>query len=383
MRKISAYVHFPWCEKKCPYCDFTSYRATSDEIPQRAYTEAVLRELRERATDLGHAQLESIFFGGGTPSLWDASHLGSVVRSIIDAFAQRHGQLEVTVECNPYSLDHDKVTQLRDVGVTRLSIGVQALDSQRLSYLGRLHSGAQALDALRKARRVFEHVSADMIYGLPGLTCSDFVAELEHILATGVRHLSVYGLTIEPNTQFGHLHRKGKLPLAQEADVAETFLATREYLQTHGFAHYEVSNYAVDNYQSQHNNHYWRGGEYLGLGVGAVGCLAACGSSTCAMRYRNATAPKEYISAQHSAPIETETLDAETLMREALMLGLRTLTGIDLNALKHRLQRDLFAGREGAIERQLQRGNLIIEHHHLRVPPSRWLHLDGIVADLF
>jgi oxygen-independent coproporphyrinogen-3 oxidase len=376
----SVYVHFPWCLAKCPYCDFASVAIGRDDVPHERYADALVRELEARAPSLGGRRLVSVFFGGGTPSLWEASALGRVLAAIEGAFDERTSDVEVTVECNPTSLDRARAAALRERGVTRLSVGLQSLDAARLRFLGRLHDPAGALRALADALAELPRVSGDLMFGMPEQRPEDFVAEVETVLATGVKHVSAYALTIEPGTQFGALHAKGKLPLAPEESYAETFLRAREAFARAGLAHYEVSNYALPGEEARHNAHYWRGGDYLGLGAGAVGCLT--GSERHARRYRNEARPERYLE-RPGAEVFGEELSPEDRVREALMLGLRTARGLDLREVFERTGLDPRAGRERALERRIGRGDARIEGDRLLVPAERWLMLDSIVADLF
>ncbi|MCZ7681480.1 MAG: radical SAM family heme chaperone HemW [Sandaracinaceae bacterium] len=330
MRPTSVYLHFPWCLAKCPYCDFASAAIRRGEVPHDAYADAVLSELERRASALAGRRLTSVFFGGGTPSLWDAGALARVLSAVRAAFEEEEPGLEVTVECNPTSLDRAKAAALREAGVGRLSVGVQSLDAGRLRYLGRLHDPDGALRALRAASAEMPRVSADLMFGMPGQRAGDFEEELERVLETGVRHVSAYALTIEPDTQFGALHRKGKLEVARDDDYAETFARAEEVLARAGFSHYEVSNYAQPGEEARHNLHYWAGGDYLGLGAGAVGCLAEGAS---ARRWRNDPRPERYLERPGEEVFE-EPLEPEDRVREALMLGLRTARGVDLAALR-------------------------------------------------
>jgi putative oxygen-independent coproporphyrinogen III oxidase len=379
----SVYVHFPWCLQKCPYCDFASGTIRRAEVPHEAYADAVLRELewRSAAGELG--QLESVFFGGGTPSLWSGPALGRVLSGIIGAFQSSRSDLEVTVECNPSSLDARQAEALREAGVNRLSIGVQALDDERLRYLGRLHDAQGALAAVHAAQSVLPRVSADLMFGTPGQKPGQFLDEVARLLALGLSHLSIYALTIEPNTQFGELHRKGKLPLAKDDDYADTFLATERWLAEQGFAHYEVSNYARPGETARHNQHYWRGGDYLGVGCAAVGCSTSAPGK--ARRTRNQSQPELYMAVDELAGLcdFEEPLDAQAIVREGLLLGLRTEAGVDVKALAGRAGIDPRVSRETAIARAEQRGNLICDGDNWCVPKERWLFLDSIVSDLF
>jgi len=378
--ETSVYVHFPWCARKCPYCDFATEPIRANALPHEAYADAVLRELRARTPSLQERQLKSIFFGGGTPSLWDPKALKRTLAGITNAFEHVSDDLEVTVECNPSSLTHDSAALLREAGVGRLSIGVQSLRDRHLRFLGRLHDSERALAALEEATSEMPRVSADLIFGMPGQTLQELGEDIAKIADSGVRHVSAYALTIEEKTIFGSLHRAGKLRVAPEDLYADLFEHVERCFADLGWTHYEVSNYAADGEESRHNLHYWRGGAYLGLGAAAVGCLDQGPGR--AQRWRNDPSPQRYL-AQQMPEAEVEDLGPQEIVREAWMLGLRTLDGVDLAATEARAGLDPTAGREREIERAMARGNLTRVGNWLRVPRDRWLKLDGIVRDLF
>jgi oxygen-independent coproporphyrinogen-3 oxidase len=240
-----------------------------------------------------------------------------------------------------------------------------------------------ALAAVTAALAEVPRVSADLMFGMPEQSAADFLNELQQITDLGLRHLSVYALTIEPDTQFGALHRKGRLQLAPEGDFADTFIATDETLAVLGLGHYEVSNYAAPGQESVHNLHYWQAGSYLGVGAGAVGCLRQHGQG--GRRYRNHPNPKTYLEASSDGQreISTEALTAEDTLHEGLMLGLRTAGGVDIEHLSALAGQPVRTGRQQAIARQCELGNLVDTGTRLQVPRTRWLHLDSIVADLF
>jgi oxygen-independent coproporphyrinogen-3 oxidase len=387
VHRASIYVHFPWCLQKCPYCDFASRPSARGDVPHEAYADAVIGELEARREETRGRALVSVFFGGGTPSLWDARALGRVLDAARRAFAKEEDALEITVECNPSSLDREKAQALAAVGVNRLSVGVQSLDDARLRFLGRLHDGRSALTALEHALSAVPRVSGDLIFGQPGQSTEEVERELETLTKLGLRHVSAYALTIEAETPFGARARRGTLPLAKDDDVADAFLATRSALAARGLEHYEVSNYAVPGEESRHNLHTWRGGDYIGLGAGAVGCVSDA-ATRAAARWRNTPDPAEYIAAASARDLdamcaERETLSPAARVREALMLGLRTREGLDLRALRERTGVDPRDDRAEALERRIASGDLALEGDVLRVPPERWLWLDGLVAELF
>ena len=380
---ISVYVHFPWCLQKCPYCDFASATIRRPEVPHAGYADAVVAELQQRRAALAGKTLASVFFGGGTPSLWNADQLGRVLAAVRAACAAELPELEVTVECNPSSLDRERARALAAVGVNRLSIGTQSLDDAQLRFLGRLHDARGALRAIEDAMCEVPRVSADLIFGLPGQAPTVAADHARQLAALGLRHVSAYALTIEPGTQFGALQQKGRLPLALDEHVAEAFERVEAALGEHGLEHYEVSSYAQPGQRARHNQHYWRGGAYLGLGAGAVGCLHSAPGN--ARRYRNDPAPEKYAahSASREVEVSSEQLGAQELIREQLMLGLRTSDGIDLARAAELSGSDPLSGREAPLERAITRGDVIHDQHTLRVPHARWLHLDSIIARLF
>ena len=398
----SIYIHFPWCLAKCPYCDFVSYAADRADIDHVGYADAVLREAEGRARQLesrGRAlELGSIFFGGGTPSLWDPRELGRVLARLREIFPSRprDSELEISVECNPTSLDADRARALADVGVNRLSIGTQSLRAEQLKFLGRLHDPEGARRAIEAALASgIARVSTDLIFGLPEQSTEDARSQALTLAATGLRHLSCYQLTIEPGTQFGERKKRGLLPMADEAIVADAFLAIEEALEARGLRHYEISNYAVPGEEARHNLAYWRGDEYLGLGCAAFGFARDAQRSGHGLRWRNAIEPKRYVAATRAMKDDVlgegdgvsmfaEELDATALLRERIMLGLRLVEGVDLGAASADLGIDPWTPeRLRAIDRLVERKRLIRDGDVLRIPRAAWLFTDDIAARLF
>jgi oxygen-independent coproporphyrinogen-3 oxidase len=397
-QSLGVYVHFPYCLEKCPYCDFLSVKVERAEVPHREYADAVVAELDRRLPDLGaHDGLRSLFFGGGTPSLWNPAELGRVLARIRERLPSPSpgGEVEVTVECNPSSFDEDRGRALVDAGVNRVSIGVQSLDAGRLKFLGRLHDAGGALEAVRAARRAgVPRISTDFIFGVAGQSASDAVAELLTLQDLGITHVSAYALTIEPGTRFGALARKNRLPLLGEDAVAESFVAIHEALTSRGFAHYEISNYALPGHEAQHNLGYWRGHEYLGLGCGAWGTVTTAAGTR--VRYRNTPVPERYAaSAKDWAGAdltragagelvsEREVLSGESQFLERLMLGLRLTEGFDVEAAARETGVQAWTPRRlRAVEKLTARGQLRRTGARLEIPHDSWLLADGIIAEL-
>lgn len=398
-RTASVYVHFPWCLAKCPYCDFVSYATKREEIDHRGYADAVIHELERRAAAVGDRDwtVRSIFFGGGTPSLWEPVELGRVLRRARELLPCSE-DVEITVECNPTSLDRDRAAALGDVGVNRLSVGTQALRKDQLAFLGRLHDPDGALAAVRGALASgIARVSTDMIFGLPEQSPEDASAQAIALSELGLSHLSCYQLTIEPGTRFGELAKRGRLPLADDGRVAEAFLAIDEALGARGLAHYEISNYAKPGEEARHNLGYWRGDEYLGVGCGAYGFVRSEDGALPArgVRYRNAIDPRRYVEGAHAMrddaigegdglSMTSEPLDAETLLRERIMLGLRLADGFDLAAAAQDLGVEGWTAERARTAEQLEkRERLTRREGRAVIARDAWLWTDDTAARLF
>jgi oxygen-independent coproporphyrinogen-3 oxidase len=367
-----------------------SLPASRTSIPHAAYAQALVRELgaRRERLDGGYA-LRTVFFGGGTPSLWATPELGRVLEALLEAFEVSAEQVEVSVECNPTSLDLEKARALRDVGVNRLSIGVQGLDRERLQFLGRLHAPEEGLQAARAALASgVPRVSCDFIFGVAQQSPEAAATEARTLAALGSTHLSAYALTIEPGTEFGARAQKGRLPLLDDAAIADSFVAVSQTLEACGFEHYEISNYARDGHTAEHNLGYWRGRDYLGLGAGAWGTVHVSGER---LRYRNTPSPERYMHSSFTAPFSApgdtcavvEPMDAETSLRERLLLGLRLAEGVDLDTAASELGASPWpAERRRAHDTLTRQGRIENAGGRLRIPKRHWLFADGITSAL-
>lgn len=383
------YIHFPWCLSKCGYCDFYSLaipdRATIDH---EGYASAVISELEHRWRRSSFPRVTTIYVGGGTPSLWRPRAVKRVLDAAFSVFDAERSAVEVTVECNPSSFDREIAQGLRAAGANRLSLGVQSLDNQQLAFLGRRHDSKQALEALSIALNCgIEQISADLLFGLPGQTLADELAQIVEIAALPLSHVSAYALTIEEGTPFGRLAQQGRLPLAVDERVADAFLAVDAELTRRGYEHYEISNFAKPGKRSLHNQQYWWGRPYLGLGAGAVGTIEVEGRW---QRYRNPRNVKEYLRGQSltdcsgvDVPDDLEYLDADTRLRERLMLGLRLREGVDLDMLRDELDTEpLTPERKRAIQRLVEQKRLSMVGSRCYIEPGAWLLADGTIAQL-
>ncbi len=322
------YVHWPFCAAKCPYCDFNSHVAR--EIDHFAWATAYVRELDRAAAEVPGRVVNSIFFGGGTPSLM----MPETVGAIIDA-ARRHwafaNDIEITLEANPGSVEAGRFSGYRDAGVNRVSMGFQALNDDDLRRLGRIHTVAEARRAFDIAQNCFDRVSFDLICARQNQSLSDWRSELTAALSMGADHMSLYQLTIEDGTAFGDRYRAGGLKGLPDEDLsADIYLITQEICEAHGMPAYEVSNHARPGAESRHNLIYWRYGDYLGIGPGAHGRITVAGKKFATESARSPAAWLDGV-ARHQGYSLRQKLRPGTQAEEYLMMGLRITEGIDIH----------------------------------------------------
>jgi putative oxygen-independent coproporphyrinogen III oxidase len=373
---LAIYIHWPFCESKCPYCDFNSYAKWS--ISEEAYLAAAKAELRHYAGDASARMVTSIFFGGGTPSLMAPGTVASLLETIAELWPVDRA-CEITLEANPSSVEAGRFAGYRAAGVNRVSLGVQSLRDEQLRFLGRLHSAAEARGALQIAGSHFERVSFDLIYARPGQIEAQWRAELEEALGLARGHLSLYQLTIEPGTAFFDLHRRGKLRIPGAELAADLYELTQEVCEAAGLPAYEVSNHASPGQESRHNLTYWRYGDYLGIGPGAHGRFSTGSMKIAAAAIR---APAEWCAQVQAAGhgcAELFELSPREQAEEMVLMGLRLSEGLDLKRLKTETGYGLAHGELGALEKD---GFIFWEGTHIRVTGAGRLVLNAITAAL-
>ena len=322
------YMHWPFCAAKCPYCDFNSHVAR--QIDMDAWQKAYLSELDRYGRETKNRVLNSVYFGGGTPSLMDPVVVGAILDKLSDHWRLAN-DLEITLEANPSSVEAGRFAGYRSAGVNRVSLGVQALSDLDLRALGRLHDLAQALTALDTARSTFDRVNFDLIYARQNQSLDDWRAELQRALGFEPDHLSLYQLTIENGTAFGERHRRGKLPgLPDEDRAADMFFFTQDACDAAGLPAYEVSNHAKPGQESRHNLIYWRGGDYVGIGPGAHGRLTLNGRRHATTTPLNPVAWMAAVGETETGELQREALSAVDHAGEYLMMSLRTTEGTDM-----------------------------------------------------
>jgi oxygen-independent coproporphyrinogen-3 oxidase len=343
-RRLGLYIHIPFCDHKCSYCDFNSYAGLDHLIP--AYTDALVRETELWSSVASGWTVSTIFFGGGTPSLMPLPRLERVIDAVESRF-NVDARAEVTLEANPGTVDASYLRVLRSLGVNRLSIGVQSLDDDELRDLDRIHDASQAVAAYRAARSAgFDNVNLDLIFGLRGQDLAGWQRNLERAVALGPEHLSLYALTVEPGTKLAHQVDRGHVPAPDPDLQADMYEAAGAVMAAAGYDQYEISNWSVFGRMCRHNLVYWRNEPYLGLGAGAH-------SSFLGRRFAVVTAPSAYVERVRTASgghvvageelrdafpqvVSEERVDGRTDASDTLVLGLRLNEGVDLEAFARR-----------------------------------------------
>jgi putative oxygen-independent coproporphyrinogen III oxidase len=373
---IALYIHWPFCVKKCPYCDFNSH--VRDAVDQGVWLHALLCDLQHEATLTHDRKIGSIFFGGGTPSLMPPATVAALITKakVLWGFTD---DVEITLEANPSSVEAARFADLAAAGVNRVSLGLQSLDDAALQFLGRAHSVTEGLNALHTAQSHFDRVSFDLIYALPEQTEAQWRAELSRAIGFGTDHLSLYQLTIEDGTKFATLARQGVFVPADDDYAAGLFEMTRSMTADAGIPAYEISNHARQGQQSRHNLTYWRYQDYIGIGPGAHGRRNAMATQ----RHKK---PENFLSAvdrNRNGISSEEALNPKTRAVEALLMGLRLDEGLDLSALSRRLDRDIRQDLDWDKIDQLSAHGLLYHHeNHLKISAAGMPVLDGILTQI-
>ncbi|MGH6932555.1 MAG: radical SAM family heme chaperone HemW [Dongiaceae bacterium] len=374
------YVHWPFCLSKCPYCDFNSH--VRESIDQARWRAALLRELDHYAAETGGRSLTSIYFGGGTPSLMSADTVAAVITR-----AARHWSLapdvEITLEANPTSVEAARLAAYRDAGVNRVSLGVQSLDDADLRFLGRGHTAKEAMDAIALARRQFDRVSFDLIYARPRQTVPAWRDELAQALRLAADHLSVYQLTIEPDTVFAGAYRRGELAMPDDGTAIGLFEATQAILEAAGLPAYEISNHARPGGESRHNLTYWRYGDYVGVGPGAHGRLTIAGTKLATRQHRAPEAWLAAVEAMGHATRQRKTVEPADRLVELTLMGLRLREGIRRVRLRQETGQAIEQAYDPTrLRRLIEGGFLECDDDGLRATSAGALRLNAVIAEL-
>lgn len=377
---LGVYVHWPFCKSKCPYCDFNSH--VRDGVEQARWRKALLAELDYAALEAPGRRVETMFFGGGTPSLMEPQTVAALIARVRELW-DVSPDLEITLEANPTSVEADRFAALAQAGVNRVSLGIQALDPAALKFLGREHSVDEALKALGTAQRHFKRTSFDLIYARPGQTVHAWDAELTSALKLAGEHLSVYQLTIERGTRFFTDHARGNFELPSEATAARLFELTQQRLAEAGLPAYEISNHAKPGAECRHNLIYWRYQDYVGVGPGAHGRFAEGGAKVARRRKSGPEAWLEAVEQGGHGTAETTLVRGRDKIEEALMMGLRLSEGIDRTAFAAVADADPVAALgEARFAPLVKAGFLEISKARLRATPAGRQRLNAVIERL-
>ncbi len=333
MKNLGLYVHIPFCISKCPYCDFYSETIKNEDIVEK-YLSALQKEIKIYSSKYNQPNIASIYIGGGTPTILTEKQISSIIYLCFEYFKIKNN-IEITIESNPATFNYSKAVNLIKTGINRISIGAQSFNNSLLSNIGRIHNKKDILNSYQIARTVgFNNINIDLMFGLPGQTINDLLDSLKTAITLSPEHISAYGLSVEPNTTFHHLYKKGLLNIPESDAFYEMYAKTINYLKSEGYNHYEISNFARKGFKCSHNIIYWKNNEYLGVGASSTSYINKS-------RFRNISNLGQYINLlkQNILPIEyQETLPLKEEMSETIILSLRMLKGFSKNNFNKRFK---------------------------------------------
>ena len=328
---LSLYIHFPWCERKCPYCDFNSHQVKDGGFDEKRYIQALIADLQTELPNVWGRRVHTIFIGGGTPSLLSPAGLDELL-SHVRALIPLEPHAEITLEANPGSVEAAKFREFAQLGVNRVSLGIQSFNDRHLKSLGRIHNASEAQAAIEIAQDYFASVNLDVMYALPEQTADEAKADLLRALSFQTKHLSLYHLTMEPNTYFAS--HPPPLPNEDESDLMFEFALST--LQERGYQRYEVSAYCQDNQVCRHNLNYWEFGDYIGIGAGAHGKISMPNRITRQIRERHPETYMDKIFKENSACLENRSIEIDDLAFEFMLNGLRLINGVPTHQFTER-----------------------------------------------
>jgi len=370
------YIHIPFCKQKCSYCNF--HFSTSLNFKDEMIA-AMKKEIFLRKDELQNKNLQSLYFGGGTPSILSGDEIKSLIDEVLKFFSF-NADIEITLEANPDDLDKIFLKQISNSSVNRLSIGTQSFFDEDLRLMNRAHNASDAEGSIKRAQDFgFENLSIDLIYGSPTSSLEIWKQNLNKTIALEVPHISSYALTVEPKTALEKWIANGKVSNPKEEDQNQEFYYMTDFLKDHGFEHYEISNFAKKGFHSRHNSSYWKYQEYLGIGP------SAHSYNGFDLRSWNVANNPQYIKRLNSNLLakETELLLPKDQFNEMIMIGLRTAWGVDMKSLKNKFKEDILEVFYKEIQQKIADGILVKENNHLKIPEKHWFMADGIASDLF
>lgn len=368
------YLHIPFCRQACHYCNF--HFSTSLKL-KNEFVDALLKEIQLQSTYLPLEPVNTIYFGGGTPSLLSIDELSSILQTLRQTFTVA-ADAEVTLEANPDDIVEEKLKDWKQVGINRLSIGVQSFFEEDLRWMNRAHTAQQAIDNLKLARQYFDNITIDLIYGTPTLPDDKWQHNVQQAIALGITHLSCYALTVEPGTALAHMINKHKTIDVNTDDQARQFLLLMDWMQAAGYEHYEISNFALPGKRSRHNSSYWQGASYLGLGPSAH-------SFNGESRQWNIANNALYIKSlkEDKVPFEVEHLTSTQRLNEYVMTSLRTMEGLNLEYVINNFGEKAANKLKQEAQQFIETGKMQLNNGYLQLTKEGKLFADGIAAELF
>ncbi len=367
------YIHIPFCKQACNYCNF--HFSTSLKHKD-ALINTIIAEIDKRAPVWQDLDYDTVYFGGGTPSLLPVADVEKILNKLHQTFLIETNA-EITLEANPDDLNLEKLTAIKSLGINRLSIGIQSFFDEDLRKLNRSHTGEQARQVIESTHQAgFDNITIDLIYGIPGLTDEKFLVNIQNVLEYHIPHVSAYALTVEPQTALAWQISKQKFPPISEEQSARQFYLLREALLANGFEHYEISNFAKPSFISRHNSHYWENVPYLGLGP------AAHSYNGKERRWNIANNAKYIKNLKSGNYFEKEILSKQDIFNELLMTGLRTSRGIHLNDIAA-LGNQYISYLKKLSKKYIENQQLVLEDGFLKPHPAHWFVIEGIIRDLF
>ncbi|MFM2200382.1 MAG: hypothetical protein RL769_437 [Pseudomonadota bacterium] len=382
LKQLSIYIHYPFCEAKCGYCDFNSH--VQANIDHQKFLEAYCLELDYFVKQIGRRKIKTIFFGGGTPSLMPEFLLAGILEKINQVF-EVDKNCEITLEANPSSVEINKFVNFKKIGINRLSLGIQAFNTDDLKFLERVHDCNQAIKAIEVCQKNFDNFSFDLIYARPKQSIESWLEELNFALQFNTKHLSLYQLTIEKGTKFFSQYQQKKFSLPDENLASELYLTTSQIMLEHGFDNYEVSNYAQKNFQSQHNLAYWKSLEYLGIGAGAHSRITYQNEKNrrAIMMIHQPNSWLKKVFEQQNGIQTNEVIEPKILIEEILLMGLRLEQGIDIKEFEKLTKQNFYeVFNKKMLEKMQDNGLIILENQILKIPQNKWLILDMIISSI-
>lgn len=366
---LGAYIHLPYCLTKCPYCDFNSYGVGSS-FPEETYTSAIMCEIDSYSEYLSRDSVSTIFFGGGTPSLFSPRSIGRIIEKIGE-YADFERDIEISIEINPRTADVEKFKGFREVGINRASVGIQSFSKKKLKFLGRSNSPEEGKETLKDISDAgFKNFNLDLIYGGSGESLEELEHDIRISIGLNVTHISVYCLTIEDGTKFGSMYRKNLLKLPGDDILSEMFELVDTLLTCNGFEHYEISNFCKPGYECKHNLNYWECGSYIGFGAGAHSHVNKENYPLWGKRWANLRDPVKYIEVVRSnktAREFTEILTREEALTDRLLMGLRLEKGVNIKQMEKSYGAVFL---QDKLKNSIRDGLIEVNHENLKITDS-------------